>query len=116
LTRKIQCQEVYVVITPPRRGAMTGAARAGQVSNESVRIRADLSVTLSTASLPTGTIMAPPTPCATRMRLSSARLVLAAQRTDATTKIAMAARNTRRAPKRRAIQPLSGMSAASVSR
>ncbi len=65
---------------------------------------------------PTGTIIAPPAPCSTRMATSSPRLVLAAQPTEASVNTAIAVRNTSRLPNRRVSQPLSGMSTARVSR
>ena len=65
---------------------------------------------------PTGTIIAPPAPCTMRRTTSSGSVVLSAQPSDARLKIAMADRKTRRGPKRSTIQPLSGISTASVSR
>ena len=71
-------------------------------------------VRASTTRRPTGTIIAPPTPWATRKATSSARLELAAQASDEAVNSAIADRNTGRAPQRAAIQPLRGMSTASV--
>nr|WP_281533427.1 hypothetical protein [Cryobacterium breve] len=116
MIRKIQCHDAYVVIRPPARGAMTGAASAGQVRSAMARIRSPFAVTRRTASRPTGTIMAPPAPCNTRLRVSRSRLGLAAHRIEATVKTAIAVRKTLRAPKRAVIHPLRGMSTASVSR
>jgi hypothetical protein len=65
---------------------------------------------------PTGTIMAPPTPCSTRIPTSSPTLVLTAQPTDARVKTVIAARKMSRFPRRRVSQPLSGISTARVSR
>ena len=70
----------------------------------------------STTMRPTGTIIAPPAPWTMRSATSSASVVLNAQPSEAAVKIAMADRKTRRGPKRTVIQPLSGMSTASVSR
>ncbi|CAH0323389.1 hypothetical protein SRABI128_05004 [Microbacterium sp. Bi128] len=66
--------------------------------------------------MPTGTIMAPPAPCRTRLSVSMVRSWLSAQSSDAAVKIAMARQNTRRAPSRSASQPLSGMPIATVIR
>jgi len=70
----------------------------------------------STTIRPTGTIIAPPAPWTMRSATSSVSVVLSAHPSDARVKIVMADRNTFRGPKRTVIQPLSGMSTASVSR
>ncbi len=68
----------------------------------------------STTNLPTGTIIAPPTPCSTRVAVSIGRSTATAQPTEASVKTATADRNTRRAPNRSASHPLTGISTASV--
>ena len=65
---------------------------------------------------PTGTIMAPPMPWTTRAATSVSRLSDRPQRMEPTVNTPMAARNTERAPKRSAIQPLTGMNTARLSR
>ena len=70
----------------------------------------------STASLPTGTIIAPPAPWTIRQATSSPRLLLVAHSSDATVKITIAVRNTLRVPNRDTIHPLSGISTARVTR
>ncbi len=47
---------------------------------------------------PTGTIIAPPTPCTKRAKVNSSRLVEAAHISEPTTKMPIAVRNTERAP------------------
>ena len=80
------------------------------------RIRSCLLVTRRTASRPTGTIVAAPIPWKTRSTVNSVRLVLVAHSAEDTVKMTIAMRNTRRAPKRSASHPLSGMSTARVRR
>src|SRR5690606_38635444 len=76
----------------------------------------DFSAVFSTAIRPTGTIIAPPTPCSTRMITSMVRLWLSAQPSEARVKITIADRKTGRVPYRRVSQLLSGISTASVIR
>jgi len=70
----------------------------------------------STMFRPTGTIIAPPAPCSTRIATSSPRLVLDAQPTEARVNSAIAVKNTGRFPYRLVSQPDSGISTARVSR
>ena len=70
----------------------------------------------SSSSRPTGTIIAPPKPCRMRAATRNDRLSARPHSTDATVKITIAARNTLRAPKRSAIQPLAGMNTARLSK
>ena len=72
-------------------------------------------VARSTTSRPTGTIIAPPMPCSTRVPVRLVRSTAAAQPTEARVKIATALKNTRRAPNRSASHPLTGISTARVS-
>ena len=116
LTRKIQRQLPTVAMAPPRTGASTGAASAGQVSTAIARTRSALPLKRNTASLPTGTIMAPPIPWAIRIPTSMGNDTLSAQPTEARVNTAMAAMNTARMPNRSAIQPLAGISTATVTR
>jgi hypothetical protein len=73
-----------------------------------------LAVVRSTTSRPTGTIIAPPAPCRTRVAVSTSRLGAAAHAAEASVNSAIASVNTRRAPNRSASQPLIGMSTARV--
>ena len=70
----------------------------------------------STASRPTGTMSAPPTPCNTRVAVSVVRSGASAQPADASVNSAIATAKTRRAPNRSAAHPLIGMSTATVTR
>ena len=84
--------------------------------NAIVRSSSLFGVSASTTRRPTGTIIAPPTPCRTRIATSSARLVLSAHPSEASVKTAIAVRKMRRAPNRIVSQPLTGISTASVTR
>ena len=75
-----------------------------------------MGVRRSTTSVPTGTIMAPPAPCSTRLTVSIVRSWLSAHSSEAMVKTAMAAQKTRRAPTRSASHPLTGMPMATVMR
>jgi hypothetical protein len=101
-------------MAPPSAGASTGAVSAGQVSRAIARTLSDLPDRRSTASRPTGTIIAPPTPCSTRIPTSIGSVVLTAHPTEATVNSAMAVMKTRRTPNRSAIHPVAGMSTATV--
>jgi hypothetical protein len=116
LMRNSQRQLAWVTMSPPASGAMTGATSPGHTMKAISRMMSCLSAFMSTVNRPTGTIIAPPTPCRTRSATSSPRLVLVAHSNDATVKITMAARNTFLAPSRAASHPLSGISTASVIR
>ena len=116
LIRKIHRHVANVAIAPPNAGAMTGAASAGQVSSAMARTRSDLSEYRNTASRPTGTIIAPPMPCSTRMPTSIGSDTLAAHPIEAIVKTAIAVMNTRRTPNRSAIHPVAGISTATVTR
>ena len=65
---------------------------------------------------PTGVIIAPPTPWTMRAMTKSVSEPDSAHPIEPSTKTAMAARNTVRAPNRSAVQPLAGMKIASESR
>src|SRR3954454_20481569 len=65
---------------------------------------------------PTGVIIAPPNPCTTRIAISTGRLSAMPHSAEPPAKISTAAQNTRRAPNRSAIQPLTGMNTAKLSR
>jgi len=100
---------------PPTVGPTTGATIAGQVIVEMACISRLLSVLRTTIIRPTGTIMAPPSPCSTRAAVKNPIPVDNPQRTDATVNSTSAPPNTLRDPKRSAIQPLTGMKTANVS-
>jgi len=67
-------------------------------------------------SLPTGTIIAPPTPCSSRAQTNSGSDCPKPQRIEPIMKTAMAERKISRAPQRSASQPLIGMKTARLSR
>jgi len=70
----------------------------------------------STASRPTGTMSAPPTPCSTRATVSNVREGANAHSRDAAVKTTIAVISTGRMPRRRDSQPVAGMPAATASR
>lgn len=105
-----------MAMAPPRAGASTGAVSAGHVSSAIARTRSVLALKRSTASLPTGTISAPPMPCATRMPTNIGSDVLSAHPSEATVNTAIAVTNTGRMPNRSASHPLHGISTATVTR
>ena len=75
----------------------------------------DLAKVRTMVSLPTGSIMAPPQPCSTRQATSTWMLLESPQRNEPSVKMPIADANTRRVPKRLAIQPLMGMNTARLS-
>lgn len=116
LSRKIQCQLQCVLIQPPTGGPRIGATSAGQVRIAMARTICSFGVLRNTTSRPTGTIIAPPRPCSVRAAVKAGRLPLAAHSSEDSVNTMIAAANTRRAPKRSAIQPLIGMNTVSATR
>ena len=116
LIKNIQRQSATLVINPPSGGPIIGAISAGQVSVAMAVMSRCFGVVRRTASRPTGTISAPPTPCKIRIATKLWALVARPQNTEETVKMASARLKMVRAPKRSAIQPLAGMSTASVIR
>ena len=76
------------------------------------RMSSDFAKVRTSVSRPTGSIMAPPQPC--RMRHATRRwmFVQTPHKNEPSVKTPMAEANTRRVPKRLAIQPLMGMNTA----
>ncbi|SPX64325.1 Uncharacterised protein [Leclercia adecarboxylata] len=68
-----------------------------------------------TVSLPTGTIIAPPTPCNTRDSTSSFSVSARAQKSDPAVNSTMAVQKILRTPTLSASQPLAGSMTATVS-
>jgi hypothetical protein len=64
----------------------------------------------------TGDSMPPPTPCATRKKISDSMFQANAQASDAPENIVSANMNTRLVPKRSPAQPLTGMNTARLRR
>ena len=81
--------------------------------NASAEISSDFGTDLRMTRRPTGTIMAPPMPCSALNRIKSTSEVAKPHAAEPKVKTTIAARNTVRAPKRSAIQPLIGMKTAS---
>ena len=93
------------MISPPRGGPSTGAARPGQMSAESARIKSFFSDVRNTTRRPTGDIMAAAEPCSTRAAMKTGNVGAAPQSIDDKVKSATAAQNRFRVPKRSASQP-----------
>jgi len=115
LIQKIHCQPQCSVMKPPRGGPSTGAVSAGQVSMAMARIKPSFGVPLSTATRPTGTIIAPPIPCSIRAPVNSQSPELRLQSAEASVNTNTAPPKTRRGPNRSDIQPLRGMKTAMAS-
>src|SRR3990170_4063056 len=116
LIQKIQRQEKTVVMKPPSGGPITGPISAGMVSQASAEISSALGTERKMTRRPTGTIMAPPMPWMMRNRMKSGSDWAKPQAVEPSVSAIMAARNTVRAPKRSATQPLNGMKTASGKR
>ena len=116
LTQKIMRQVKCSARNPPSGGPSSGAVRPGQVSRAMARIRSGLAVVRSTASRPTGTIIAPPSPCSTRAATNHPADPAMPHSSDPSVNTATAAVNTARAPNRSAAHPPGRMNTATVSR
>ena len=79
------------------------------------RTSSNLGKVRTRVSRPTGTIIAPPQPCRIRQAISKWMSLESPQRNEPSVKMPMADANTRRVPKRSAIQPLIGMNTARLS-
>ena len=101
---------------PPTGGPSIGPISAGVVTQAMAPTSSRLGMLRTTTMRPTGVIMAPPMPCTMRAMTKSVSELDSAQPIEPSTNTAMAARNTVRAPKRSAVQPLAGMKIASESR
>ena len=101
---------------PPTGGPTIGPISAGIVTQAMALSSSRRSMVRRRIRRPTGVIIAPPTPCTMRAITKSVSELDTAQAMEPSTKIAMAARNTVRVPKRSATQPLAGMKIASESR
>jgi hypothetical protein len=96
-------------------GPTTGANSAGQISADIVPISSLRGVWRMTTSRPTGVIIAPPIPWTTRKATKAGTERALPHRAEAIVKMVIAVMNTRRAPKRSAIQLLAGISTPSAS-
>ena len=101
---------------PPTGGPSTGPTSAGTVTQAMALTSSRLGTLRTSTMRPTGVIMAPPMPCTMRAMTKSVSELDSAQPIEPIMNTAMAARNTVRAPKRSAVQPLAGMKIASDSR
>ncbi|MNN27753.1 hypothetical protein D3C81_1412960 [compost metagenome] len=109
MTKKISRHDSQCTIRPPTVGPSNGPIRAGMMTKFMAASNCDLGKVRMMVSRPTGIIMAAPTPCSRRAATSIGELTDRPQRMEAMVKMATAAENTRRVPKRSAIQPLMGM-------
>ena len=101
---------------PPSGGPQIGPISAGIVTSDMALTRSFLSMLRTMMRRPTGVIMAPPMPCTMRANTNCSSECDAAQPIEPSTNTPMAMRNTLRAPKRSAVQPLAGMQMASDSK
>ena len=104
-----------MVMKPPSGGPQIGPINAGMVRKrhriEQMRAcRCERSMTRR----PTGVIIAPPMPCTMRAQTNCVSDCDSAQPIEPIMNTVIAARNTLRAPKRSAVQPLTGMKTASA--
>ncbi len=97
---------------PPAIGPSIGPISPGMATKVMARISSDLSNVLTMVRRPTGSIIAPPKPCRMRAATSMWILLEMPHRNEPRVKIPIAEANTRRVPKRSAIQPLTGMKTA----
>ncbi len=93
-------------------GPSKGPIRAGTITKFIARSSSDLGKVRMMVMRPTGIIMAAPNPCSSRAATSIGELTARPHRMDAMVKMATAVVNTRRVPKRSAIQPLTGIDTA----
>ena len=116
LIRKIQCQEMNVVMKPPRAGPISGPISAGSVTQIMAFTSSRRSTVRTRMRRATGVIIAPPIPCRNREKTKAGRLFEMAQKIDPAMKTRIAARKILLAPKRSAIQLETGMKIASATR
>ena len=102
-------------MAPPISGPSTGPSMAGRVSTDMAETSSFLGVLRNSTSRPTGSIIAPAIPWATRATISWVRSWARPQAADEIANIATATVNTSRAPKRSATQALIGMKTVAAS-
>ena len=115
-TKKIQRQLAKVTMAPPNKGPIMRPMTAGTVNQTMAATMPSGGTARSRIRRPTGTIMAPPSPCRMRNATSSGRLPATPHRAEPSENSAIARQNTRRAPSRSASQPLTGRNTAKLSR
>ena len=96
------------MIAPPSTGPSMGPTSPGMATKLMALMSSDLAKARTMVSRPTGSIMAPPQPCRMRQATSKWMLFDMPQSNEPSVKMPMAEANTRRVPKRLAIQPLIG--------
>ncbi len=104
LTKKISRHDNQCTISPPTVGPSSGPIKAGMMTKFIALSSSDLGKVRMMARRPTGIIMA----------ASMGAFTAKPHNTEATVKVPTATMNTRRVPKRSAIQPLMGMHTASA--
>ncbi len=100
---------------PPTSGPSIGATRLGMATKLIALTSSALGKVRTRVSRPTGTIMAPPSPCSRRLATRNEIWLVTPHNSEPSVKTAMAAAKTRRVPKRSAIQPDIGMKTARLS-
>jgi hypothetical protein len=98
---------------PPSAGPISGPISAGSVTQTMALTSSRRSTLRTRMRRATGVIMAPPTPWMMRATTNSQSEPESAQPIEPSMKTPIAVRNTVRAPKRSAVQPLTGMQTAS---
>ena len=101
---------------PPSGGPISGPTSAGSVTQTMALMSSRLSTLRTRMRRPTGVIMAPPMPSTMRASTNWVSECDSAQQIEPVMNTMMAVRNTRRAPKRSAVQPLTGRNTASDNR
>ncbi len=101
---------------PPIGGPRIGPIKAGTRYQFIADTMSCLSTLRRSTRRPTGIIIAPPAPCKSRARTSIVKLGAWAHRTEPPVKIAIAEKNTVRAPNLSARLPLAGMRTARLKR
>ncbi len=100
---------------PPASGPSIGPISPGMATKLIARTSSDFAKVRTIVRRPTGTIMAPPQPCRMRQATSTWMLLDRPHSSEPSVKMPIADANTRRVPKRSAIQPLIGMKTARLS-
>jgi hypothetical protein len=116
LMRKIQRHDASVTMAPPNSGPASRPNAGGTVNHTMADTICAGGTLRSKMSRPTGSIMAPPSPCSTRKTTSCGSVCAAPHRVEPSENKATATQNTRLAPKRSASQPLTGRNTARLSR
>ena len=114
--RNAQCQESWSTSTPASVGPAIGPRIIGTPTMLITRPIRSGPATLASIIIPTGIVAPPATPCSTRNAISISIEVAAAHSADALANTSSEPKYSRRAPNRRASQPVVEIDAASPSR